>query len=149
MKLYIESSVFNFVFAEDAPEKQKTTKVFFAKKLLDFDLFISDLVINELSKTKEPKRSALLGLVANCPSKTLQSNEETAALAQIYVNEGVVPEKFINDALHIAIASVNGIDIVVSWNLEHIVKLKTIVDVNKINLREKYKQIIIVTPEEI
>ena len=149
MKLYIESSVFNFVFAEDAPEKQKTTKVFFAKKLIDFDLFISDLVINELSKTKEPKRSALLGLVANCPSKTLQSNEETAALAQIYVNEGVVPEKFINDALHIAIASVNGIDIVVSWNLEHIVKLKTIVEVNKINLREKYKQIIIVTPEEI
>lgn len=60
-----------------------------------------------------------------------------------------MPEKFINDALHIAIATVNGIDTVVSWNLEHIVKLKTIVEVNKINLKNGYKQIFIVTPEEI
>lgn len=149
MKLYLESSVFNFVFADDAPERQKITKKFFAYKLADFDVFISDIVFNELKKTKEPKRSALLKLLSNYPCITLKTDEETADLAEVYVNEGVVPEKFINDALHIAIATVNGIDTVVSWNLEHIVKLKTIIEVNKINLRKGYKQIFIVTPEEI
>lgn len=149
MKLYIESSVFNFVFAEDAPDKQKITKSFFAHKLANFDLFISDLVVNELEKTKEPKRSALLEIITKNPFKTLVTDEESSKLAKIYVSEGIIPEKFLNDALHIAIASVNGIDTVVSWNLEHIVKIKTMVGVNKINLREGYKQIFIVTPEEI
>jgi len=51
--------------------------------------------------------------------------------------------------LHIAIATVNGIDSVVSWNLEHIVKIKTIVEVNRINIKKGYKQIFIITPEEI
>jgi len=91
MKLYLESSVFNFMFAEDAPEKQKITKVFFANKLNDFDLFISDLVINELEKTKEPKRSALLELITNHPFKTLATNEEASKLARIYVSEGIIP----------------------------------------------------------
>lgn len=149
MKIYVESSVFNFMFAEDAPEKQKTTKMFFAEKLENFEAFVSDIVFNELNKTKEPKRSALLKLLSNCPSVTLKSDEETADLAEIYVKEKIIPEKFINDALHIAIASVNGLDIVISWNMEHIVKLKTIVEVNKINLKKGYKQIIIVTPEEV
>lgn len=149
MKLCLESSVFNFVFAEDAPEKQKITKIFFGGKVSDFDLFISDLVINELEKTKEPKRSALLELITNHPFRTLATNEEASKLARIYVSEGIIPEKFLNDALHIAIASVNGIDTIVSWNLEHIVKVKTMIGVNKINLNRGYKQIFIVTPEEI
>ena len=149
MKLYIESSVFNFIFADDSPERQEITKEFFAHKLTNYDVYVSDIVFNELNKTKEPKRSALLKLISSCPSITLKSDEEAVALAETYVKEGIVPEKFINDALHIAIATVNGIDIIVSWNLEHIVKIKTIVEVNKINLRKKYKQVFIVTPEEI
>jgi len=149
MKLYLESSVFNFVFADDAPEKQRITKEFFSKRLEKFDIFVSDVVFNELKKTKEPKGSALLKLISDCPCITLESDKEAVNLAEAYVKEGIVPEKFINDALHIAIATVNNIDIVVSWNLEHIVKLKTMIGVNKINSRKNYKQIFIVTPEEI
>ena len=44
---------------------------------------------------------------------------------------GLVPEKYINDAIHLALASVNKMEVLVSWNMEHIVKLKTIVGVNK------------------
>ncbi|MFQ3675573.1 MAG: hypothetical protein SNJ64_03415, partial [Endomicrobiia bacterium] len=42
-----------------------------------------------------------------------------------YILENIIPSKYRNDALHIAIAVVNDSDVVVSWNLEHIVKLKT------------------------
>ena len=149
MELYIESSVFNFMFAEDALEKQKITKTFFIEKLKNFEGYVSDLVFDELDKTKEPKKSALLDLISKHPLKILKINEETLKLARIYVSEKIIPEKFLNDALHIAVATVNRIDIIVSWNLEHIVKIKTIVGVNKINLKQGYKQIFIVTPEEI
>ncbi len=149
MKLYIETSVFNFIFAEDAPEKQKITKSFFANKLTNFEVYVSDIVFSELGRTKEPKRSELLNSISNYPLTNLRNSEVAIRLAKIYISEGVIPEKYLNDALHIAIATVNSIDTVVSWNLEHIVKLKTIVEVNKINLKKGYKQILIVTPEEI
>jgi len=149
MKLYLESSVINFVFAEDDTERQKITKEFFADKLEKFEVFISDIVFTELSNTKEPKRSILLEFVAKLPITNLKNSDEAINLARTYVEEGVIPEKYLNDALHIAIATVNSIDVVVSWNLEHIVKIKTIVEVNRINLKKGYKQIFIVTPEEI
>ncbi len=149
MKIYIESSVFNFVLANDAPEKQKITKVFFANKLAYFEAFVSDIVFSEVGNTKEPKRSALLEIMAQYPLTNLRNSEEAIKLARNYVSKKIIPEKYLNDALHIAIAVVNNIDVIVSWNLEHIVKLKTIVEVNKINLRNGYKQIVIVTPEEI
>lgn len=57
--------------------------------------------------------------------------------------------KYLNDALHIAIATINEVDIIASWNLEHIVKIKTMIEVNKINLLKGYKQLFIITPEEI
>lgn len=149
MKLYLESSVFNFVFADDAPEKQAITKDFFENKSANFDLFMSDIVFSELDNTKEPKRNALMQLLEKYPLTNLKNTQETINLARAYVSEGIIPEKFINDALHIAIATVNEIDSVVSWNLEHIVKIKTIIEVNRINIIKGYKQIFIITPEEI
>ena len=149
MKLYIESSVFNFIFAEDSIEKQKATKDFFANKLSNHEAYISDIVYNELSKTKEPKRSALLDLLGKFPLRTLETNKEVTNLAELYVLNAIVPQKFINDALHIAVASLNEMDVVVSWNMEHIVKLKTIVEVNRLNLKKGYKKILLMTPEEI
>ena len=149
MKLYLESSVFNFVFADDAPEKQAITKDFFENKSANFDLFMSDTVFSELDNTKEPKRTALMQLLERYPLTNLKNTQEAINLARVYVSEGIIPEKFINDALHIAIATVNEIDSVVSWNLEHIVKIKTIVEVNRLNTKKGYKQIFIITPEEI
>jgi len=40
-------------------------------------------------------------------------------------------------------------DVLVSWNMEHIVKLKTVVEVNKLNKKLGYKIILIYTPEEV
>ncbi|MBI1936091.1 PIN domain nuclease [Candidatus Woesearchaeota archaeon] len=149
MKLYLESSVFNFVFADDTPEKREITKIFFESKSFEFELFVSDVVYDELSKTKEPKRSALLGLLSKYPLTTLVADEETIGLAKEYIKEGLVPEKYLNDAVHIAIAVVNKLDAVASWNMEHIVKMKTIIGINQINSKKGYKQIMIITPEGI
>ncbi len=55
---------------------------------------------------------------------------ETEELAERYIKEGIIPKKYRSDALHIDVSVINGIDVIVSWNSEPIVKLKTRVMVN-------------------
>ena len=96
MKLYIESSIINFVFADDAPERQKITKEFFASKLMNFEVFVSDIVIDELGETKEPKKSALFELIKKYPLTNLKNSQEAINLARSYIEAGIIPEKFLN-----------------------------------------------------
>ena len=66
-----------------------------------------------------------------------------------YVAEGVVSEKYFTDAIHIAVATVNDLDFVVSLNFQHIVKRKTMTMTEGINIREGYKRIGIHSPTEV
>jgi hypothetical protein len=79
----------------------------------------------------------------------LEIDEEVKELADRYISAGIIPEKYRNDALHIAVAVVNDLDVIISWNLEHIVKLKTKLGVEGVNILLGYKTIEIMTPEEV
>ena len=57
--------------------------------------------------------------------------------------------KYEDDAFHIALASVNNLDVIVSWNFQHIVKLKTKREVNAINALLGYKAVEIYSPWEV
>jgi N12 class adenine-specific DNA methylase len=74
---------------------------------------------------------------------------EAQRLADMYIAKGIIPQKYVTDALHIATATVQKFDFVVSYNLGHIVKLKTIIGAGFVNLREGYKQIGLTTPTEV
>ena len=66
-----------------------------------------------------------------------------------YIKEGIIPVKYQDDAFHIAIATVNNMDAILSWNFQHIVKLKTKREVVGINLIMGYRPIDIYTPWEV
>ncbi|MCL1834311.1 MAG: hypothetical protein FWG49_07405 [Leptospirales bacterium] len=70
-------------------------------------------------------------------------------MADIYIEEGIIPQKYRADGLHIAIATVNDLDIIVSMNFRHIVKRKTILTTGKINNLNGYRAIEIYSPMEI
>jgi hypothetical protein len=149
MKLYIESSVINFAFATDDLEKAKITNKFFEAGIKKHEARISELVLEEIEKTQGPKKEQMSNLVLSHGFKILPNSKEAEKLASKYVEAGLIPEKYINDAIHIALATINKMEVLVSWNMEHIVKLKTIVGVNKINNEEGYGSILIMTPEEV
>ncbi|MCL2608570.1 MAG: hypothetical protein FWD94_01525 [Treponema sp.] len=88
-------------------------------------------------------------LIGNYGITVLPVTEEAEHLAGVYVREGVIPEKYLADAFHIAAASVAGLDFIVSLNFKHIVKRKTIVLTETINAREGYRRIFIHTPAEV
>lgn len=96
----------------------------------------------------EVKKKELVTLLGGI--KVLSSNEyEIKALAQEYVSRGIIPVKHIEDAIHIAVASFYSMDVLISWNFEHIVKLKTKREVSAINMLLSYNQLELVEPSMI
>lgn len=91
----------------------------------------------------------MLSLIAKYKINILPTSTEIERLARIYINAGIIPERFDTDALHVAAAAVYGIDYIISLNFRHIVKHKTIFETESINTREGYKRVFIHTPAEV
>ena len=152
-KLYLDTSIINFALAEDISEE----RLHGTKRLCEeinqgkYEGFISDVVLREIAETPDPaRRKALADFITGLIlEETLEVTKEVERLAVKYVDEGIIPTAHSDDALHIALASVNDMDIVVSWNFEHIVRHKTRVEVNGVNKLLGYQEIDICTPLEV
>ena len=81
--------------------------------------------------------------------KVLASTDEIAGLAMEYISKGAIPKSHPEDAYHIAIAVINGIDYLLSWNFKHIVRIKTRQIVGTVNSTKGLPQITILTPGEM
>ena len=149
LSLYLETSVWNFVFADDAPEKRDATKLLF-KEIREgkFEIYISDLVAGEIGNTKGPKRDHLEKLIQGYAPIQLLEDDKVKELSNAYTKAKFAPEKAAADLTHVAYTVAHKLDVIVSWNLKHIVRLKTKLAVNGINKLLGYREIEIVTPEE-
>ena len=149
-RIYLETSVFNFVFADDAPDKKADTlKLFEEIKAGKYEPFTSVHVVEELKRDKTSKRGKMQNLIDDFNITVLKSTVDIEKLADVYIAEKMIPSKYADDALHIATASVAGLDIIASWNFKHIVKVKTITLTESINLKYGYKRILINSPTEV
>ena len=149
-KVYIETSVFNFYFADDTPDKRiDTLRLFEEISQGKYEPYTSTFVIEELQRDSEPRRSQMLELLPSYGIVALPSNDEIRRLAGIYVSEGIIPVKYLADAIHIAATTVYDLDFIVSYNFKHIVKMKTITMTESVNLRERYKRIGIYSTTEV
>ena len=79
----------------------------------------------------------------------LDTNEEIEQLAESYLAAEVVTRKFADDALHVAMASVHGIRLIVSWNFKHLVNVRREDGFNAVNLLAGWPPIRIISPSEI
>ena len=109
------------------------------------------MVLREINSTKDSlKRESLLSFIKGLSlEEVLDINNEVDTLAERYISEKIIPAIYRDDALHIALASVNGLDILVSWNFQHLVKHKTRVEVAGVNTLLGYKTIDICAPWEV
>lgn len=149
--IYLETTIFNFPFADDAPQyKADTIRLFEEIKAGKFKPFTSRYVTLELDDTKDAKRrEQMKALIPEYGITVIPESEEAQRLAEVYVASRVIPEKYETDARHIAAAAVAGLDYIVSLNFKHIVKHKTIYETEVINIREGYKRVFIHTPAEV
>lgn len=147
--VYLETTVPNYVFSKEYPERRSVAEeVFKLVRRKAFKPFVSQAVVDELAATPdEEKRAKLLELVEGVT--ILPITEEVEKLAQKYLDENAFPVKKRLDAQHVAVASVNKLDIIISWNFEHIVRVKTRKRVKAVNDLLGYHTPEIVVPEEV
>jgi hypothetical protein len=88
-------------------------------------------------------------LVAEYKVKMLPASAGIDRLAALYVAEGAVPAGYPEDALHIVMTTMYGLDFIVSLNFEHIARPWTVERVRRVNIREGYKEIAIYRPAEV
>ena len=79
----------------------------------------------------------------------LEESRDSLALAQAYVAAGAIPADYEDDARHIAIATVNDIRVIVSWNFRHMVNIERKRRINSVNLREDLPLLDLVSPWEV
>ena len=150
-KIYLETTIFNFPFVDDATQyRADTLRLFEEIRAGKFIPYTSGYVVYELEDTKNAeKREKMKTLIMDYGIEIMPANPEVRRLASLYIKEGVIPEKKGLDAIHIAAATVAGLDFIVSLNFQHIVKRKTIIETEIINARQGYRRVYIHTPMEV
>ena len=145
-KIYLDTSVISALFDERTPERLSMTLELWSK-LNDYEIVISELVLEELGRTNEQVRDKMLSSIKGFI--VLKVSRQAEELAQTYIKQGIFPEKYFDDALHVALASVNQIGVLISWNFTHLVKLKTRRMVSIVNLAENIIPVEIISPPEL
>jgi predicted nucleic acid-binding protein len=152
LKIYLDTSIINFLFADDAPEKKEVTIDFFENYLKDYDVFISKIVIDEINKTSSfEKKEKLLNSIKDYYLEIFdQTNLDIENAADTYIQNEIIPPNKREDALHLAFASYYEFDILLSWNFKHLANIKIQEKVNFINIQLGFrKYLLLFNPMEV
>ncbi|HJU55434.1 MAG TPA: type II toxin-antitoxin system VapC family toxin [Pyrinomonadaceae bacterium] len=151
-KVYIETTIVSYLTAHTSRDlvvaaHQQITQEWWTNRRSDFELYASQLVIQESSAGDE--QMAQLRLAALDETLLLDVNQDAVKLARSLIQKGPIPEKAAVDALHIAIAAVHGMDYLLTWNCRHIANAEMQTAVAAISRANGYEPPVICTPEEL
>jgi len=150
--VYIESSVISYITARPSRDVVTSARQAISIEWWDgykdsFEIFVSELVLEEIGSGDSRAASNRLAMVEGIPVLVATSN--AVALAKSLIAENAIPASSMEDALHISIAAAQGVDFLLTWNFKHI---------NNANTRNKIAQVInlsgfnspiICSPEEL
>lgn len=145
-RLYFDTSVFGGVY--DIEFQEETERLFDMVKAGKITCVYSDLTEFELENAPERVKEHFINLDKNT-IEFVEITEEINTLAEEYIAEKVVGETSIDDCRHIACATINKVDYLVSWNIKHIVNVFRIRGYNSINIKNGYIQLDIRSPKDI
>ena len=151
-KVYLETTIVSYLTARPTRDvvmagMLEQTKKWWDEERNRFDLFVSDIVIREASAgdaVAVRKRLAILREII-----AIENDADSQALAEVFLHNMALPAKAADDALHIAIAAVNQMDYLVTWNCRHIANAATRPKLEGLCLAEGYRCPIICTPPEL
>jgi len=141
--LYLDTSIFGGYY--DDVFLQDTRLLFEKIRSGKYKVFISNLTRTELKNAPENVRE----LLNTFNWKSLTATSFCKSLANEYIKEKVVGETSKDDCVHIATATVNNIDVLVSWNFKHIVNIERMKGYNSVNVKHGYKHLEIHSPKEM
>ena len=144
-RLYIDTSVFGGYY--DIEFEDFTIPFFDRIKKGEFTLLFSSVTQDELENAPLNVRELVQHLKVE-HTEFLEITDETVELATAYISEQVVGKTSYADCLHIALATINRADYLISWNFKHIVNVEKIRGYNSINIKNGYRQLEIRSPRD-
>lgn len=144
-RIYIDTSVVGGYFDKEFAEA--TRQLFGRIADGEFDVYFSEINKAELQSAPQHVKSVAELIPAGC-YRFVEVTDEAEALKELYISEKALGKASENDAYHIALASVNRVDCLISWNFKHIVNYDKIKMFNAANLRAGYPLIDIRSPLE-
>jgi hypothetical protein len=145
-RIYIDTSVVGGYFDEEF--KEATIALFERLQNGEIVFVVSDLLDLELINAPLRVRELLFNYSAD-KFERVELTEDANELADRYIAEKVVGKTSIEDCRHIALATLNKVDVLASWNFKHIVNLDRIKGYNSVNYRLGHQMIEIRSPKDL
>jgi hypothetical protein len=151
-KVYIETSIVSYLTARPSSDLlaaawQKVTVDWWDTQRHRFDLFASDIVIEEAGKGGSDAAERRLEALSGIP--LLAITEEVVSFSETLIQGGAIPRKAIGDSLHIAVAAVHGVDYLLTWNYRHIDNAEAKPIIRRICQESNHGYPEICTPQEL
>jgi predicted nucleic acid-binding protein len=150
--VYVETSVVSYLTARPtanllAAAWQKVTLDWWETQRCRFDLFTSEVTVQEAGRGDQAARAKRLEALADIP--LLPITDDVGPLAAALLRGGILPEKALNDALHIAVAAAHRVDYLLTWNYRHLDNAETKPAIRDTCVRHGLTSPEICTPSEL
>jgi hypothetical protein len=151
-KVYIETSVVSYLTARPSRDlivaaNQQSTNEWWKERKGSFEVFISPLVEEEAGGGDPDAAENRLKALRGIPLLTL--SQEALMFSKQLLAEGSLPQKAAEDAMHIAIATLNGMDYLLTWNFKHIANASVRWKIERICRESGFEPAVICTPQEL
>jgi hypothetical protein len=152
-RVYLETSVISYLVgwlnqrSILVAHNQEFTREWWSSRRNDYELFSSTLAVTEAQRGEAPLAQERLAFLAE--TTLLDITDEATTLAMELLRHTRIPAKADVDALHVAIATVNGMDYLLSWNCKHIANANMLPQVYAVCRASGYEPPLICTPSEL
>jgi predicted nucleic acid-binding protein len=151
LRLYLDTTVWNYPFAEDVPAMRKQTLEFFEMvRAGRYITHVSRAVADEIADAPPKRKSEIIHLMKGISPVHLEDHEEVDRLGDLYISRKVLPPKSRVDAQHLAFATFYEMDALISWNFRHLANISKKDKMTSVNVSEGYyRPLDLVTPLEV
>jgi len=152
LSVYIETTIPSYLAARPSNDiramaNKNATQEWWEKRRRKFDVFVSEFVIAEATQGNQEVARRRIDLIKDIPG--LETTDAARTLASALIAEGPIPQSAKIDAYHIAVATVNGMDYLLTWNCTHIANAIMRPKLEMVCRKHGYEAPIICTPLEL
>lgn len=151
LRVYIETTVWSFAFADDSPDYTAHVLQFFDEcRSRRIAPVASAVVLKEMARSEPEMRDKLLALFREIAPEVIETEPPIEDLADAFIKMGAAPPSKPDDALHVAAAIVSQCDVLVSLNFKHIASIRRAERFNAVAVLRGYSHPLrIVSPAEV
>lgn len=151
-RVYIETTVASSLTARPSRDivvaaHQELTIEWWSRHRKRFDLYISDIVLREAALGDEAAAAKRLAELDGID--VLALDDRAREIADVFLTRNLIPKKAIDDALHVAVATAQGMDFLLTWSCRHIANAEVVERLEAVCLELGYRMPVLCTPEQL